>query len=56
MPLKTVTCPKCQHDFEVGSERYCFKCKKQIGNSHKWHFTRRGTVEHRNCKDPQSYK
>ena len=56
MPLKRVKCPKCDHTFEIGSERYCFICKKQILVHHKWMFTKNGTVEHRNCKKPDAYK
>ena len=52
MTTKTV-CPVCKRPF---GKRICAKCGFQIGSHHKYYFNKEGRVQHRNCKNVESYK
>lgn len=51
-------CPHCKRTF--GTVRICRKCKGPIRNYHKYLNVPISkttfALEHRNCKDPESYK
>lgn len=49
-------CPTCKR--RIGPHKpvkICAKCKRAMGHGDKFFFTDKGTIEHRNCKSPESY-
>lgn len=49
-------CPTCKRPFGKKPNRICSKCGGQILKGHKYFFNDENKVQHRNCKDPESYK
>ncbi len=47
-------CTACGQPLPKGGKRICASCSYPILKGHKFYFTERGTVHHKNCERPTS--